>query len=94
MPLLPLFGETNQCNMSGPLYRRRQLALMAEAIARNPARDDASPLRQKIPQQTDILEIDGAFFDAKPAGPAPLKKSPAASSVTSSTAASATASHS
>jgi hypothetical protein len=68
--------------MPGPLDRRRQLALMAEAIARNPARDDASALRQKIPQETDILEINGAFLDAKPAGPAPLKESSAASAIT------------
>jgi hypothetical protein len=76
--------------MPRPLHRRRQLALMAEAVAGNPAGDDASTLRQEIPQETHILEINGAFFNAKPAGPPSLEKSSAAPTVTPSAAASST----
>jgi hypothetical protein len=63
---------------------------MAEAIAGNAAGDDASPLGQEIPQKADVLEIDGALFNAKPARPAPLKKSPAAAAIRSPAATAAT----
>jgi hypothetical protein len=68
-----------------PLHRRRQLALVAKAIARNPARHDPTALGQKIPQEPDVLEINRAFFDAKPAGSAPLKKPASAAPITPST---------
>jgi negative regulator of sigma E activity len=68
-----------------PLHRRRQLALVAKAIARNPARHDPTALGEKIPQEPDVLEINGPFFDAKPAWAAPLKKSPSAAAITPST---------
>src|SRR5262245_57228508 len=81
--------------MPSPLDCRRQLALMAETIARNPPRDDAPALRQKIAQESDVLKINGAFFNTKPTRPAPLEKASASSAtaVTSSTTASAFAFH-
>jgi hypothetical protein len=88
MPFLAFFSEANKGNMPGPLHGRRQLALMTQAVARNPARNNAPTLGQKIPQEPDVLEVNGTLFNTKPAGPAPLKKSSAASAaITPSTAA-------
>jgi hypothetical protein len=64
--------------MSSSLNGGRQFTLMAETIAGNAARNNASPLRQKIPQESHVLEINGAFLDTKPAGSAALKKPPGA----------------
>jgi hypothetical protein len=66
---------------------------MAQAIAGNAARDDTPALGQEIPQEPDIFEIDGTFFNAKPARPTTLKKPAAAATsaaIAPSTAASAT----
>jgi hypothetical protein len=76
--------------MSGPFHRRRQLALVTEAIARNPAGHDPPALGQEIPQESDVLEINGALFNAKPAGPAALKKPTSAAALAPSSAAPAT----
>jgi hypothetical protein len=65
---------------------------MPQTIAGNSAGNDASALRQKIPQEPNVFKIDGAFFDAKPTRAATLKKSAAsttASAIASSTAAAA-----
>src|SRR5690349_611577 len=76
--------------MSGPFHRRRQLALVTKAIARNPAWHDPPALGQKIPQESDVLEINGALFNTKPAGPTALKKPTAAATIAPSSAAPAT----
>jgi hypothetical protein len=43
--------------MPSPLDGGRQLALMSQTVAGDPAGNDAPSLRQKIPQKADILEI-------------------------------------
>src|SRR5262245_33134977 len=55
---LALFGKTNQGNMSSALDGGRQLTLMAQAIAGNATRNNASPLRQQIAQEPHIFEIN------------------------------------
>jgi hypothetical protein len=59
--------------MPSPLDGYRQFTLMPHAIAGNPTWDDASPLRQKVPKQSGILEIDRRFLQTKPAGTPSLK---------------------
>lgn len=54
---LPLFGKTDQGDMPGPLDGGRQFALMSKTVAGDSAGNDAPPLRQKIPQEADILKI-------------------------------------
>jgi hypothetical protein len=46
---------------------------MTQAIAGDATRNDPSALREKIPQQPGVFEIDCCLVQAKPAGPAPLK---------------------
>jgi hypothetical protein len=58
---------------------------VAKAVARNAARHDPTALGQKIPQEPDVLEINGALFDAKPAWPAPLKEPASTTPITPST---------
>jgi hypothetical protein len=43
--------------MPGPLDGGRQFALMSQTVAGDSAGNDAPPLRQKIPQEADILKI-------------------------------------
>jgi hypothetical protein len=57
-----------------PLDGGRQFALVPHTIAGDAPRDNPTPLRQKVSQQPDILEIDRPFIYAKPTGPAALKK--------------------
>jgi hypothetical protein len=76
--------------MAGALHRRRQFTLMSQAIAGYTTWDNASTLGQEVPQKPDIFEIDGPFFNAKPARPTALEKSSAATRIASSTLASST----
>jgi hypothetical protein len=76
---LSLFRKTDQCDLARPLHRHGQDTLVLQTIPGDAPGHNASAFRQKVPQQSDILEIDRRLVDAKPAGLAPLKKSPAAS---------------
>src|SRR5690349_9985734 len=70
--------------MAGALDRDGQFPLMPHAVTGNPAWHNASPLGEKVPQQSGILEINRRLFQAKPAGPPPLEQPPAASTTFSS----------
>ena len=63
--------------MPGPLDCHGQFTLMAHTVSGNPARDNPPPFRQKIPQQTGILEIDRRLIQTKPAGTPALEQPPA-----------------
>jgi hypothetical protein len=67
--------------MSGPLDCDCQFTLMPHAVSGNPARDNASALRQKISEKSGILEIDRRLLNTKPARPSALKQ-PASASAT------------
>jgi len=65
--------------MSSPLDRDRQLTLMARTVPGNPARNNAPPLGQEIPEQPGILEIDRCLIYAKSARPSSLEQTASAS---------------
>jgi hypothetical protein len=60
--------------MAGPFDRDGQFPLVTETIAGNPARHNPSALRQKIAQESDILEVNRCLIDTEPARLAPLKE--------------------
>jgi hypothetical protein len=69
----PLFREREERNGSRPLDRHRGFPLMPHAVTRDPPRNDPAPFRQKIPQETDVLEVNRQFLVAKPAYAPALK---------------------
>src|SRR5437867_7201871 len=72
---LPLFRKAHERDRPRPLDGDRQLTLMPQAIARHPARNDPAPFGQEVPEQTDILIINGDLVMAEPAHPPALKTS-------------------
>jgi hypothetical protein len=73
-----LFGKADQRDMARPFDRDGQFPLMTKAITRNSARHDSAAFRQKIPQESDILEVNRRLVDTEPARLAPLKEPPSA----------------
>src|SRR5207247_9216863 len=72
---LPLFRKAHERDRPRPLDGDRQLTLMPQAIARHPARNDPAPFGQEVPEQADILIINGDLVMAEPAHPPALKTS-------------------
>jgi hypothetical protein len=54
--------------MPSPLDGHCQFTLMAHAIPGNTARNDSSPLRQKIPKKPCVFKVDRRLFQAESAG--------------------------
>jgi hypothetical protein len=59
--------------MPRPLDGHRQFTLMAHAIPGNTARNDPTPLRQKIPKKPGVFKVDRCLFQAKSAGTSSLE---------------------
>jgi hypothetical protein len=75
---LSLLGKADDGDMPSPFHGHCQLTLMTHAISGNAARNDTPPLRQEIPEQAGILEIDRRFIQTKSAGTPSLKQPTAA----------------
>jgi hypothetical protein len=78
---LSLFRKADESNMTSPFDGGRQFALVPHAIAGDTPRDNPTPLRQKVSQQPDILEIDRPFVDTESTRPSALEKPPATAAV-------------
>jgi len=70
---LPLFCKREEGDRPCPFDSHRRFPLMTETIAGNPPRNNASPLGQKIPQQSHVLEVNRHFFMTEPAYAPALK---------------------
>jgi hypothetical protein len=75
---LSLFCKADESDVPSTFDGSRQFSLVPHTIAGDAARNDPTPLSEKVSQEPDIFKIDRSLINTKPARPSALKKPAAA----------------